>query len=147
MVCLEAMIRQNIENPPLETYDFGVDLRRRMERDSRDIAQSRFREDWEKLRLEVDKCKKEALALASFVDQNFVMQEDKAKEAFEKIRLAYDELLQLLEMARDRVRGSIDIATSSKTVEMAELAIKESRRVMLRTYCQNKHPGWNMSPG
>ena len=89
------------------------------------------REFWNGLRDEIGRHRVTLQALPEFVETNFDMSKKSLIELYGNIGAQYERHLKEQEIIESRLKDQIDILSSSKATEMAELSIKESRRVML----------------
>jgi Mg2+ and Co2+ transporter CorA len=89
---------------------------------------------WNELRTELDDAKGVLRSLPGFVNQNLNKAESNLKERLEWMQLLFERYVTKVESVEQRFRDQLTIIASAKWVEMAELSIQESKRVMLCKY-------------
>ena len=93
-------------------------------------AISEVRQEWNRFRNKIDAYRATLLALDAFVSENFYMKE--YPEACKKLSLRYTQHIQELELVASYANDQLNMMSSAVATEMAQISIKESKRVMLR---------------
>ena len=83
-------------------------------------------------------CRQTVLALPVTASRNLNLQDEHISNSYEKILAVYKRTLETAEMHASKIKDSLDRERHSKTIEMAEISIKESKRVMLCEFATSK---------
>lgn len=86
---------------------------------------------WNRLRTEVDDARMFLNKFPKFVSRNFDICEPTISDAFRHVEEKYKDHIARIEVVETRFRDQLSIVSSAKGIEMAELSIQESKRVML----------------
>ena len=126
LVCLEGLLRIDLENLPTHIIRSNMDLR-----DIESMPMS-LKNLWSDARAQLDLYRKSIIALPDFVRRNFDMSKPASENAYQQILALCQRCIQYLEITESQQKDILDLIRSEKATEMAELSIQESKRVMLR---------------
>jgi hypothetical protein len=90
---------------------------------------------WDRLRDEVDERRTTLLCLPSFIHANFNTSDINFEKWTHALIKRYEQYVHKLEMSESRLKDQMDMIGSMKSLEMAELSIQESKRVMICEFC------------
>ena len=88
---------------------------------------------WARLRKEVDEQRATLRWIPHFFREHFDPKCKTLQKAFDDILERFKFRLQDLEQSESQLRDHLAVEGTSKSIHMAEMSIRESKRVMLRT--------------
>jgi hypothetical protein len=86
---------------------------------------------WQEIRDALMSCKKILLMLPQFIDQAYNSRDKKFMQTYQDIITEYEAYVKELENLELYLKDRISLMSPELTVEMADLSIKESKRVLL----------------
>lgn len=86
----------------------------------------------DKLRHEIDSRRAVLNALPEFVRRNFDIEDPRIRIALDSVGSTYGRWTRELEIEEASFRDRLNVISTGKSTEMAELSIRESKRVLLR---------------
>jgi len=153
-VCLAALIELQLSTAPLHVPHISRDglqpqveleYYRRYRGDSLPILPLRFEPSppiptWTYLRIDIDAQRTTLRWITRFFRKHFNYSNEGIQAAFEDAMECLTFQLQDLEQCESQVRDHLAVEGTRKSTQMAEMSIRESKRVMLRTTTSMRSP-------
>ena len=121
MICLEALVHNQLSH--------GEILPRS------DSSSELLKKNWSDLRDRLDYSRQMIINLPDFIFDNFGTEVEKLTQARSRMIHLWEKYCKRLEIAEARIRDEINMKSSERATEMAQISIQESKRVMLRKFC------------
>ena len=104
-----------------------------------------LRAQWSHLKHESKMCRRTLLVLTDYIDQNFNTEDEILKPIYKKLFSRYNRHVEQLDRAERDLNDRINQISSAISTEMAQVSIRESKRVMLRESPRIKMPLYLLS--
>jgi hypothetical protein len=136
--CLQALLGWRAHEESFDIARFRVLLRSKAHKQNYAAHDSMFKVSnselqslWYHLRDRVDEWRMTLHALPTFVEYNFNTLDGDFQREYKLVQGTYERNVLELELLEAKVRDHLDMIRSAKSMEMAQLSIYESKRVLL----------------
>ena len=152
-VCLAALVELHLSTAPLNVPHIGFHgLKSQVELELEYCGEYRLTAEgfsvfavdpstiWARLRNDVDDQRTTMRWITRFFRKHFDYSDQAVQAAFDETMECFKFRLQDLEQSESRLRDHLVDEGTSKSIRMAEMSIRESKRVMLRTATFKRSP-------